>query len=106
MQKKQEKNKIEKQINEQEVLQKKKDEYKQTIEKNKEIQKLIQIEITELEKETQTQEEEKAKIETILNKYSYDELLKIESYNNQCIIIQRDIGNTINEFKILQREVE
>ncbi|AHB41338.1 viral A-type inclusion protein [candidate division SR1 bacterium RAAC1_SR1_1] len=94
------------QLKEAENLQKKKEEYIQHIEKNKEIEKRIKQEIQESENEIQSFENNKKTIEEQIQNINYEKILQAEEYNNQCITIQRDIANMINEFKTLQRETE
>lgn len=103
---KKEKIKKEQLLKEAEILQKKKEEYLQIIEKNKEIHKRIEIEIQENENEINLLEKNEKEIKNQIINTNYWKILQAEEYNNQCIIIQRDIENMINEFKILQRETE
>ena len=89
-----------------ESLQKKKEEYIQQQNKNKEIITIITKEIHEIEQEKKKIEEEKKLQEEKIQNISYQQIVDAEKYNNQCIIIQRDIENSINDFKELQRETE
>lgn len=103
---KKEKTNKEQLLKEGETLQKKKEDFIQKREKNKEIEKIIQTEIKENEQEITTLEKNKTAIESKIQNWYYEILLTAEKINNQCILLQRDIENTINEFKTLQREVE
>lgn len=96
----------EQQLKEIEILQKKKEEYLQKRDKNNEIQKHITQEIQENECEINILESNKKIIEEQIQNSNYQKILKAEEYNNECIRIQRDIENMINEFKTLQRETE
>lgn len=89
-----------------EELQKKKEEYLQKKEKNNEIERMIKEEITQNEEEIHKREKEKSIIEKKIQNWYYEKLCKAEESNNQCIFIQRDIENTINEFKTIQRDIE
>jgi len=96
----------EQQLKEAEESQKKKEEYKQQLEKNKEVLKLIEQEIQIQKAEILNLQKNESDIETSIQTNDYWKILKSEEHNNQCIAIQRDIENMINEFKILQRETE
>lgn len=103
---KREKTAKEQQLKDAENLQKKKEEYLQQKEKNKESEKMIIQEIQDNDNEITNLENNKKIIEEQIQNNKYQTVLQAEEYNNQCIIIQRDIANMINEFKILQRETE
>jgi len=86
--------------------QRKKEEYMLQIEKNNEIIKITNQEINEYIQEQTKLEENKKEIENQIQNSNYEKIQEAEKHNNQCIIIQRDIENMIQEYKIIQRETE
>ncbi len=93
-------------INELEKKKKQKEIFIQELEKNKSLQKLVEQEILEYQQEISNLQKEQNEIKEKNQNTIYEKLIIIERYNNNCIIIQRDIENLIKDFKNIQRETE